>query len=883
MKKNRILWVAAVLAIAGILYSLKMFDKAFPIVNVRISADKHQVLARADSLSKACGFMSEKYRAVAAFDTDQRFKNYMELEGGGVEAFQSVVDAGTYHPYTWTVRQFNIDAVREVLYYFSPDGRILGFELKLPDSLAGPDIPDLDVRTLSLRSDARAVLLPDLRDYQLVEKASELKESGRRDHLFTFEHREVSAAEARYRIRIGVSGDEISMVLPFVWIPESFDHRYEEMRSANTTLSVVGMAFMVLAYGFGGVGISLFYMMRRKSLIWKPALNWAGLIGILMFFAMLSTLSLSWFAYDTSLSSGQFVLQQVLLALANGLLIAVIFFLSATAATGLDRQAFPEHLRFWRVWSRELGASREVLRQTIFGYLWAVFMIGFVTFFYWFTNRVLHWWSPAENMVDPNILALPLPWLLPAAQSLQAGFWEECLFRAVPLGAALLIAKNFRKKKCWIVFILIFQALVFGAMHANYPQQPAYARILEMLIPFMLYGLIYIKWGLLPVVISHFVYDIILMALPLFLLSAPGIGIHRSFAVLAALIPLLIPLFLRIRAGTWYEPAERDYNGGGESGTAPVPEKANGKKAPDKTVKNYRAFPFAAAIIALAAGAAMWIGFNSFQPEVPRLNVKRAEAIAIAEEFLAEHAAVPDSVHFKPYLRFEQGSRRSARFVREKSDKENFRRLYREILPSNYFEVTFKSFEGDILTRSEQIRVLVGREGKVFAWRHKVPEQRAGENLTENEARALAENAVESFFGISPAALEEVRFEPEKLPSRSDWIFIYRDPESGLEEGELRYIVSLAGADITGLETTVHFSESWERSIKKSDTRESIFGMISTVIRFGLLLTALIMGIVAWTKKCFHIKTFLIVTILLFVLSLLQDILQSNAVFALLP
>lgn len=885
MKKNRILWVTAILAIAGIIYSLKMFDKAFPIVNVRISADKHQVLDRADSLSKACEFMGEKYRAVAAFDTDQRFKNYMELEGGGVEAFQSVVDGGIYHPYRWTVRQFNIDEVREILYHFSPDGRILGFELTLPDSLAGPDIPDLDVRTLFLRSDARAALLPELHDYVLVEKASELKEGGRRDHVFTFEHREESAADARYRIRIGVSGEEISMVLPFVWIPESFDHRYEAMRSANATLSIVGTAFMVLVYGFGGVGISLFYMLRRKSLIWKPALNWAGLIGILMFFAMLSTLSLSWFAYDTSLSSGQFVLQQLLLALANGLLIAVIFFLSAMAATGLDRQAFPEHLRFWQVWSRKLGASREVLRQTVFGYLWAIFMIGFVTFFYWFTNQILHWWSPAENMVDPNILALPLPWLLPAAQSLQAGFWEECLFRAVPLGAALLIAKKFRRKKFWIVFALILQALVFGAMHANYPQQPAYARILEMLIPFMIYGLIYIKWGLLPVVISHFVYDIILMGMPLFLLSAPGIGFHRFFVVLIALIPLLIPLFLRLCAGIWYEPTDTDYNRGGDNGTAPVPvpEKVNGKNAPKITVQNNRAFPLVAALVVFAAGAAMWIGFNSFQSEVPSLGIKRAKAITIAEEFLTEHATMPDSLHFKPYVRFEQGSRRSARFVREKGGKENYMRLYREVLPANYFEISFKSFEGDISARSELFRVLVGRDGKVLAWQHKVPEQRAGADLTENEARALAESAIESFFGISPAALEEVRFVPKKLPSRSDWTFIYRDPDSGLEEGELRYSVSLAGADITGLETGVHFSESWERSVKKSDTRESIFRMINGVIRFGFLLTALIMAIVAWTKKCFHIKTFLLVTVLLFVLLLLQDLLQSNAVFALMP
>ncbi|MDZ7822191.1 MAG: hypothetical protein U5N26_10585 [Candidatus Marinimicrobia bacterium] len=41
MKRKYLLLITAVLAIAGVLYSIKFFDRAFPIVNVRISADKH--------------------------------------------------------------------------------------------------------------------------------------------------------------------------------------------------------------------------------------------------------------------------------------------------------------------------------------------------------------------------------------------------------------------------------------------------------------------------------------------------------------------------------------------------------------------------------------------------------------------------------------------------------------------------------------------------------------------------------------------------------------------------------------------------------------------------------------------------------------------------
>lgn len=885
MKRNRILYLAGILAIAGLIYSLQMFDKAFPIVNVSISADKSQIRMKADSLAKAAGIMPNEYRSVTAFNSDEQFKNYVELEGGGVDIFQEIVDSGVYYPYTWHVRHFIPGTVREADYDFTPSGELLGFSLTLPDSLPGADIQDFDVRSLFLRSDARAALLPDINDYKLIEKSSELKEGGRRDHVFTFEDQKQSVAEAKYRIKIAVSGDEITMVKRTVRIPDEFKKRYEEMRSANTTISFIGSALMILIYGVIGVGVSIFFMIRRKTLCWKPALSWSAIIGGLIFLAMLSTLALSWLNYDTSLSSGQFIFQQILQSLANGLLIAAIFFISAMAAEGLDRQAFPEHIRLWKVWSRSTGASKEVMRQTIFGYLWAIFTVGFVTFFYWLTNRVFQWWSPAENMVDPNILALPLPWLLPAAQSLQAGFWEECLFRAVPLAGAVLIGKNFKKKGLWIALVLVLQAAVFGALHANYPQQPAYARIVEMLIPFAIYGLIYIKWGLLPVVISHFVYDIILMSLPLFLLSAPGIFIHRGIAVIAALIPLLIVLYRRWRAGSWYTLQPEDFNGEYPAEKA-GPEKKETKpgiEQPQPQAAKPPAISMLIVLIIFIAAAAGWYFLQPKENDVPRLDLKRAEALQIADAFLREHVDIPDSVAFKPYIRLEKGNGSAMRFVNEKSGRDTFRELYSKELSANYYVVSYKTFEGDVATRSEQVSIVVSRDGEISSWRHTLPESREGASLQENEALALAENTIKEHFGIDPGQLELVRTEPEKLPGRSDWSFIFRDPHSGLAEGELRYSVYLAGDAVSGCGSSVHISEGWEREMKKKNTRQSIVSILAAVIRIALLIGMLVVGIIGWSRKQFQLKVFIGVALGLFFFVLLQDILLSNTVFAQLP
>ena len=106
-------------------------------------------------------------------------------------------------------------------------------------------------------------------------------------------------------------------------------------------------------------------------------------------------------------------------------------------------------------------------------------------------SRWLGWWSPSDALFDPDLLATYFPWMGSIANSAQAGFWEECLFRAVPLAGAALLGKKFGKKGWWIGGALILQAVIFGAGHANYPAQPAYARVVELMIPSLGFGLIY--------------------------------------------------------------------------------------------------------------------------------------------------------------------------------------------------------------------------------------------------------------------------------------------------------------------------------------------------------------------------------------------------------
>lgn len=874
-------WITmSILALSGILISILVFDNAFPIVNVPISMDKNMAIQNSDSLTASLNPDFKDYRSTAIFTTEENFKHYVELEGGGVDSLQEIMNAGIYSPYTWKVRQFTPGELYEITYTFMPNGELYGFNMTLPDSLAGKNILKENM-FLDKISFNHGELIPDLSNYKLVEHSTELKSGGRRDHLLTYERQDITVHEARLRIQLRISGDELTMVKAKVKIPESFTNEFKEMRSINNTVAAVGEIVMILLYGLLGVAGAWFIMMKKGSLQLKGPLTWAIIIAVLIFLSGMTSLPLSWFSYDTSFSAGQFVFQNIMGALLQGLLIGVIFFLSATAGEGLGRQAFPQHLQFWKVWSKDLGASDQVLQQTVFGYLWALFMVGFITLFYWFTNNILGWWSPAENMMDPNILGMSLPWLSPAAMSTQAGFWEETLFRAVPLAGALVIGRKFKHKTLWLVFVLMLQAIIFGSMHANYAQQPSYARIVEMFIPFVLYGLVYINWGLLPVVISHFVYDIVLMEMPLFLVSSPGIWVNRILAIICALVPIGIVLVLRIKRGEKYQITARDMNMG-------VIAKTN-EKAQDSEKKiinssgKYKGLPIWTLLVLIALGFIAWFGFSQFKMDQKTVGITKNEALMIAHDYVSERVDDSLFVSHEDYILMDKWNRNERMFVWENGKSDLYNTVFSEILPINYYNISFKSYRGNAEEKAEQLVVYVDEEGKVIYYQHIVPEKRPGASLEEDEARRIAERELQDYCRFPVSTLDPVSVTPSKLESRTDWFFVYRDTSYQIGEGDIRYKVGLAGDQLIRLSTRVNIPEEWQRETKKAGVMKGVLRSISGVVSFAIMVGILILGIIAWTKKGISLKTMWTVLIVLFLASLASGLLSVDSVMASMP
>ena len=845
-------WIAyAALAAIALAIAWEIFPLAIPLVNLDITLSRSEARTRAEALAAKQKLAPESAQSAVRFAHDSDTQNYVELEGGGKPAFGALVQGDLYSPYWWDVRIFKPGEVNEITIRFRPDGGPNGFTRRVPESYVRDEatkaLAAAEARTLA-EERAKREWHFDLAPYTLLEQSQQVRATGRVDHAFVYQRPE-ALGEARIRVRLSVAGDELIEIAPYVHVPESFDRRFRELRSTNDTIAGIAGISAGLLYGLGGCILGVLWLARTHWLAARPALAAGLAVGALMAAASLSSAPAAWFDFDTAQSATTFWSRQigaaVAIVLGGGLAYALVFM----AAESLARRAFPRQPQLWRVWSPNAAATRAVLGRTAGGYLFVPIELALVALFYFGTNRWLGWWQPSEVLTDPNILSAAVPALMPIAISLQAGFMEECLFRAVPLALGALIGARFGRRRLGIGVALVLQALIFGAAHANYPGFPAYSRLVELFVPSMLWAAIFLRFGLLSTILLHALYDLSLFAIPLFLVDAPGAGMQRALVFAAGFVPLAVVVWRRVRAGQWGELPESLRNAGWVPGAPPAARVRAERSIIASRIQTFvqHALPWLG-----IAGFAAWVLFTPREADVPPLAIDRAHAERAADEALRARGITlgPEWRRFSMVRNAsDEGQFTQHRFVWREAGPDAYRELVGKTLAPPLWEVRYAMFEGDVAARAEEWRVVINPDGSLRQVRHQLPEARPGARLTKEEALARAGEHVRMRFGLDPAALTQVAADEKDRPARTDWSFTFADPRMDVgKDGEARIAVLLAGDEVIGSRRYVHVPEAWLRAERERSGRNTI-GKIAGGLLFALAgLAGLVAAVRSWLR-----------------------------------
>ncbi len=860
-------WIAlALVSAAAAFIGVRYFPQAFSIVALDITMDRDRALNEARSVMARDRLGPSGYRQAASFALDEQAQTFVELEGGGKAAFTTMLRSGLYSAYTWRVRQFKEGETNETTIRFTPDGKPYGVIEKLKEDAPGAAVGGAEARRIAeLEASTRWSI--DFSRYALVEQGQERRQGGRVDHTLTYERPAPTLNEGRYRLRLVVSGDRLTEVTHFIKIPEAFSRRYQSMRSANEAIGVGSVVGMALVYVLGGIGVGLFFMLRQRWVLWKHAAVWGLLVGLMQALAAINEFPLMWMTYDTALARSTFIAQQIALGVAALLGFSAFFALSFMAAETLTRRAFGQHPQLWRVWAKEPGASVQVLGRTAGGYLLVSVFFAYDVLLYLVTTRTLGWWSPSEALLHPDVLATYAPWLSAVANSFQAGFWEEALFRAVPIAGAALIGDRFGQRRLFLVLGFIVQAIIFGAGHAPYPNQPSFARPVELILPSMGFGLLYLYFGLLPGIILHFTFDVVWFALPIFLAHAPGVWLQKVMVVVMTLVPLWIVLWRRVQVGRWTQLSPGDLN------AAWTPPPAEERPVPVTNVPHgtLGAFAKTAWMVVGAAALLITVTVTVLEPGTVTVTVSGDQAAARTRQAIAQRGVtLPPAWRVMPVP--EDGSDPAHEFVSETAGEARRAELIGRYLRAPGWRVRAATFQGDVAERAEEWRALVGASGDVTSLSHTLPEGRPGRSLDEASARAIALRTLADRFSLRPDQVKEISATPAKLKARADWTLTFTDSSiPPLPRGEPRITVRIAGDEVAAATRFVFVPESWERQQRAADTRNLILRIVESLVFGSLLVAAAVSGMIAWSRRRYTPRLFVAGAALMLLVSILKS------------
>jgi len=837
------------------------------MVNLDLQMDQDSALEAARKVAQEYNLGPQGYKQAASFEVNDAVQYYVELEVGGSEAFQKLIKDGLYSPYTWNVRHFKEGEVNESEIRFSPSGQSYGISEWLSEDAPGASLTQDEALKIA-KTKANYFENINLREYELIDKSQKVRPSGRIDHTFVYERPTIRIGEGRYRLSLEISGDKLTELVHYIKIPEEFFLKYKEMRSANETIAEIANYVMYFLYVLVGGCFGLFYLLRKRLVIWKAPLFCGLFVASLQALSSINAWPVDWMYYDTAISTQVYILEKIVGLTKSFLFDLFLLTISFMAAESLTRKAFPNQIQFWRLHSAGVANSREVLGRTVGGYLLVGLDLSFLIGLYFFSTKVLGWWTPSGVLFEPDILATYIPWLSPIADSLKAGFWEESLCRAVPIAGAALIGQKLGKRRLFIIGALVFQAILFGALHTNYAGQPSYARLVELIIPSVVYGLIYLRFGLLPCIILHFVYDAVLMSLPLFVSSAQSVLIDKIFVVVLVLAPIGIIFLRRLQKGEWSKlETQNSFNSDWQPSSknetsAEIGEVKNPKII---TPKTFRWF-----LCAGILGLVVWFYTADLRQTPFPLQINRTKAEILAQKALNDRGVSLDE-SWLILSTVKVIGKESKKFIKEVGGKNVYNKLMGTYLHPPLWKVRFAKFEGDITERAEEYNVYVLNDTNIVSIYHKLPENRSGAFLNSDQAKKIAYDTLKSKYNLSKNHVKEIGAESDELPSRKDWTFIFSDiVHYQLKTGEARININIAGDEVVTTFRYIHLPEDWKRKYQNKESLKKNIDNFGYNFLLFLVIAASATAVIIWSRKNYSAKAFFYGFAILFVICLLR-------------
>lgn len=820
LANTAILLVLFLLGAAGLTIFISKEHTVFPSASIDLRIPKQEVLSSADQWRKKIGYDKDKLVKSITFAYDDEAKTYLEYELGNVTANQLMRE--TVPIFYWNCRFRKEYDVEKLDVNLSPSGKLLGFDFDLPNDKVMPSISHGEAKAKAFAFVAEQTNWKE-DQCKLVEDET-IACPHRTDHSFTWEYQNLDWKGAKLRARAQVSGNLLDSFNLFLNRPEEWDRKYSTVRSNNDLLFSVAEIFFVLLYIASA--FIFFDALAKKHIRWKFVLALAGFCAALFVCDQLNNLPDTLSGYEPQSSYSAFLVQTILYIFVQSPLIFVLAMIVGSAAEILYRANFANKIALEKVFTVNSLKSWHTIEALIAGTFACAICLGYQIIYYWLGGH-FHYWCPL-SLDNYELLTAALPSLSAFSLGFFASGQEEILYRVIMLALVQRFVGRF-----WLANLL--QAAAWGFMHSNYPQQPAYARGIELTIEGMFSGWLLQRYGLLACFASHYLFDAVCVVLPLW--SAPSLY-HRISAILP-----LTPGFILIALGLYLRKILPASNEAELLNSSIVnPDSASAAPALKKAAQafDYTALPntwrywFATAIVLVIGIVSALKPITQIYTHVAPLKVTREQAVTIAHDYL-------DGLHFdlhgyKVATSISNGmNHRNLEFqyIFEKAGFAKANSLAEEIeLPYIWTVRYVKPLE------PVEYEVHMDEKGKVVSQSITKPEFAAGANLDQKHAQQIAEDFIKQSRPLYiPFEFDDVKVQNRK--KRTDYQFTFKVPKYKVDEADFIIAVDVIGDLPSDLTHYWRLPQQWRWQKEKATKIDEICLPIRIVFAALIFLAAI--------------------------------------------
>jgi hypothetical protein len=811
-----VLFVA--LSVAGFIF-YALFDKqVFPAASIDIKMSREEAFDNAKKLARSFGYDVDHCLSSTTFITDDDAKTVLEFKLGvdkANELMKSEVPV-----WIWRTRFCKELSKDEMHIAYTTHGDFKSVFHQFENDKKIPTVSQEQALEIAKQFVAN-VGKRDLAQYQLFDSGAE-KKPNRTDYHFVW--RKPGFSQSEFKIKVEVAGNQVATYRYWLDPTDTWTREYKSIRQSNELLGKIAsfLLFLFIAITIG----AFIYGLTQHNIRWRFTLIASGVVALLVLLDSLNNFSYSFDSYSTSVPYSNFIVTTAVTDLFYAFGAFVMSVLLAGGAELVYRMTRPQQMAMQNLFTLSGMAKSDYGIKMAMGYLIVGIMMFWAIGYYKF-GQTIGYFCPL-GVDDYKVLGNVCPAISGALIGVSAAGLEEFTCRVVALGLLQKWTRSF-----WLANFL--QAIIWGFAHSQYPQEPCYARGVELTIVGLFFGFIIKNYGVLPCFIAHYLYDAFLTVEPVFashnpLLIAPAIFILLPFAI-AVLYSKKWSSSRKLHIETL------DLTNGGQTPhVAPVHnEIEHGFDLP----LTYSPIPGKTRWI-LAAIAIVGLSFAALPVRDPLGKHKEVTVGADQAIAMAKKEAVEDGFKLDGYqsvarlLVMPEGSdRQTWQFIYEKLGYDKALALYNATRPGLEWQVRF--FKPD---DAKSIQAYLNADGTRRLIAIEDIKESPGAKLEEEQALAIVKNYLsKNRPEFIPANLDAKTRTAQ--PNRTDYKFDFSIPKFAVLDTPALLHTEVDGDKLSDLKLDWNLPDEWEWPHKK----QKWYQQFDSILRIACLaiLTALML------------------------------------------